>query len=196
MTRPHDRFFRYLFNHPARIEALLRHNLPASFIAEVDWPSLRRESGALADWDRETRKDLLFSARFRHSAREEPPHFFLVDHQSTVDPWMALRMHDYAWRLIQHWRALHPQSRLIPEVTPLVVYPRRDRDWSAALRLEDHYPVQVLAGGEEPRRRCAPRSEYLLAAVQSELAARAYPGPALVPLGLCTSSGTGQRLHR
>jgi predicted transposase YdaD len=193
MTGPHDRFFRYLFNHPARAEALLRHNLPASLIAEVDWPSLRRESGTLADWERETRKDLLFSARCLHSGREAPPHFFLVEHQSSVDPWMALRMHDYAWRLIQHWRELHPQSRLIPEVTPLVVYPRRHRGWSAALRLEDHYPVRVLAEGEDPHRRCAPRSEYLLAAIQSEVAARAHLGPALVPLGLLVLSFAGTR---
>jgi predicted transposase YdaD len=193
MTGPHDRFFRYLFNHPARAEALLRHNLPASLVAEVDWSSLRRESGTLADWDRETRKDLLFSARCRHAVREAPPHFFLVEHQSSVDPWMALRLHDYAWRLIQHWRALHPRSRLIPEVTSLVVYPRQDRGWSAALRLEDYYPVRVMAEGEKPRRCCAPRSEYLLAAIQSEQAARAYAGPALVPLGLLVLSFAGTR---
>jgi hypothetical protein len=74
MTGPHDRFFRYIFNHPARAEALLRHHLPASLIAEVDWSSLRRESGTLTDWDRETRKDLLFSARCLRSAMEGQGH--------------------------------------------------------------------------------------------------------------------------
>ena len=104
-----------------KAEALLRHHLPAPLVTEVDWPSLRRESGTLADWDRETRKDLLFSVRCRHSDGEEPPHFLLVEPRSSVDPWMALRMHDYTWRLIHHWRTLHAQNRLIPEVTPLVV---------------------------------------------------------------------------
>lgn len=89
MTGPHDRHFRYTFNSPARAEVLLRHNLPEWLISAVDWSSLRRESGTLADWDRETRKDLLFSARYLRCAEEEPPHFFLIEHQSRVERWMA-----------------------------------------------------------------------------------------------------------
>jgi hypothetical protein len=85
MTGPHDRFFRYLFNPPARAEALLRHNLPAQLAAEVDWATLRRESGTLVEGERETRKDLLFSARCRHAAEDEPPHYFLIEHQSSVE---------------------------------------------------------------------------------------------------------------
>lgn len=55
MTGPHDRFFRYIFSSPARAEALLRHNLPVQLAAEVDWSTLRRESGTLVEWERETR---------------------------------------------------------------------------------------------------------------------------------------------
>jgi hypothetical protein len=191
MSGPHDRFFRYLFNHSARAEALLRHNLPASLIAEVDWPTLRRESGTLADWDRETRKDLLFSARCLRASQEEPPHFFLIEHQSAVDPWMALRMHDYAWRLMRHWREQHPQSQWIPEVTPLVVFPRQGRTWFAPLRLEDHYPTPTQAVGT--RRRWALRSKYWMDAIPGDLEALAHQGPALVPLGLLLLSFAGTR---
>src|SRR5690242_13854915 len=60
VTGAHDRFFRYTFGHPERAAALLRYNLPASLTTVVDWSSLRRESGTLVDWGRETRKDLLF----------------------------------------------------------------------------------------------------------------------------------------
>jgi predicted transposase YdaD len=69
MPGPHDRLFRYLFNHPARAAALLRHNLPASLFAEVDGSTLRRESGTLVEGERETRNDLLFSARSLHGGR-------------------------------------------------------------------------------------------------------------------------------
>ena len=201
MASPHDRFFRYLFNHPGRAEALLRHNLSPQLIAHVDWSSLRRESGTLVEGARETRQDLLFSARLLHAAEHEPPHFFLIEHQSSVERWMALRLHDYSWRLIMHWREVHPHSRWIPGVTALVVYPRQGRSWSAPLRLEDHYNVRLLAPGTQPGRGWTLlRSEYRVddLSTQSEHALRARPGPPLVPLGLLVLSyaGTEQLAQR
>ena len=196
MTGPHDRLFRYLFNPPARAEGLLRHNLPAPLAAEVDWTTLRRESGTLVVGERETRKDLLFSARCLHSSESEPPHYFLIEHQSSVERWMALRLHDYAGRLITHWREVNPQSRWIPEITALVVYPRQGRSWSAPRRLEDHYRVPVRSAGTRRRRRWAIRFEYRVddLSTQSEQAVRLRPGPPLVPLGLLvlTFAGTEQ----
>jgi flagellar biosynthesis/type III secretory pathway protein FliH len=186
MPGPHDRLFRYLFNHPARATALLRHNLPASLVAEVDWSSLRRESGTLVEGERETRNDLLFSARRLHGGEDAPPHYFLIEHQSTVERSMALRLHDYAWRLILHWREQHPASRWIPEVTALVVYARQGRSWSAPLRLEEHYRLPRSAASEEERLRWAVRFEYRVddLSTQSEQAVREREGPPLVALGL------------
>jgi hypothetical protein len=93
MTGPHDRFFRYIFNPPARAEALLRHNLPAPHIAELDWSSLRRESGTLVIWERETRQDLLFSVRYLHAAADDPPHFLVIEHQSSVERRIVRYLH-------------------------------------------------------------------------------------------------------
>jgi hypothetical protein len=203
MTGPHDRFFRYLFNHPARAEALLRYNLPESLVAEVLWSSLRRESGTFVDGERETRKDLLFSARCLFSSEDEPPRYFIIEHQSSVQRWMALRTHDYAWRLVSDWREQHPASPWIPEVTALVVYPRRDRSWSAPLRLEEHYPTWAPATGRRRHHRWALRSEYRVddLSKHSEHAVLTRPGPPLVPLGLLVLSFAGneqlaRRLHR
>ena len=193
MAGPHDRFFRYIFNSPARAEALLRHNLPARLTAEVDWSTLRRESGTLVVAERETRNDLLFSARLLHGGEDLPPHYFIIEHESTVPRWMALRLHDYSSRLITNWREIHPGSRWIPEITALVVYPRRGRSWSAPLRLEDHYPGLLPAAGKRRRRRWAVRFEYRVddLSIQSEETVRARPGPPLVPLGLLVLSYAG-----
>ena len=186
MTGPHDRFFRYTFAHPERAAALLRHNLPAPLTTVVDWSSLRRESGTLVDWGRETRKDLLFSARYHGSAEHEPRHFFPIEHQSKVERWMALRMHDYLGHFIHHWHEVHPRSPWLPVVTPLVVYPRQGRRWSAPLRLEEHYRVPGGAVGAGFHSPWSLRFEYLVddLSIQSEQAILARPGPALVPLSL------------
>jgi predicted transposase YdaD len=185
MTGPHDRLFRYTFNPPARAEVLLRHNLPARLISAVDWSSLRRESGTLADLDRETRKDLLFSARYLHCP-EEPPHFFLIEHQSTVERWMALRMLDYCGRLMQRWHEVHPDSPWIPEVTPLVVYPRHGRRWSAPLRLEEHYRMKSQTGGTRHRGKWDLSARYRVDSLsaQSERLLLVHTGPPLVALSL------------
>jgi hypothetical protein len=186
MTGPHDRLFRYTFNSPARAEVLLRHNLPAWLISAVDWSSLRRESGTLADWDRETRKDLLFSARYLHSAEEDPPHFFLIKHQSRVERWMVLRVLDYGGRLVRSWREVHPRSPWIPEVTSLVVYPpRHGRRWSAPLRLEELYRMKDGAVGMR-RRQWDLSSRYRVDSLsaRSERELLVHPGPPLVPLSL------------
>lgn len=199
MAGPHDRFFRYVFNPPARAEALLRHNLPVPRSAEVDWSSLRRESGTLVNGERETRQDLLFSARSLHAAEDEPPHFFLVEHQSSVERRMALRLHDYAWRLITHWREQNPHNRWIPEVTALVVYPRQGPRWSAPLRLEDHYSARTRTSGTR-RRNWSLRFEYQVddLSTQSEQTIRARSGPPLVRLGLLVLrfAGTEQLAQR
>jgi predicted transposase YdaD len=186
VTGPHDRLFRYTFAHPARAAALLRHNLPAPLTTAVDWSSLRRESGTLVDWGRETRRDLLFSARYHRATETEPPHFFLIEHQSTVDRWMALRTLDYSGPFIRHWHEVHPQSPWLPAMTPLVVYPRQGRSWSAPLRLEELYSVPAGTTGTWHRSPWVLCFEYLLddLSTQSEEAIKARPGPALVPLSL------------
>ena len=186
VTAPHDRFFRYTFAHPERAAALLRYNLPGSLTTVVDWSSLRRESGTLVDWGLETRKDLLFSARYHHSAEHEPRHFFPIEHQSTVYRWMSLRVFDYSGRLIQNWHEVHPRSPWLPAITPLVVYPRQGRSWSAPLRLEEHYRVPGGVVGTRPHSSSSLCFEYLLddLSTQSEQAILARPGPPLVPLSL------------
>jgi hypothetical protein len=113
---------------------------------------------------------------------------------------MALRLHDYAWRLILHWREQHPASRWIPEVTALVVYARQGRSWSAPLRLEEHYNVPAQAARTGRRLRWAVRFEYRVddLSTQSEQAVREREGPPLVALGLLVLrfAGTEQLARR
>jgi hypothetical protein len=99
---------------------------------------------------------------------------------------MAKRLHDYAWRRMCHWHELNPQSRWIPAVTSLVVYPRQGRSWSAPLRLEDHYSAWARTAGTQLLDPWALRSAYLLdkLSTQGEQTVLAHPGPPLVPVGL------------
>ena len=108
MPGPHDLFARYTFGRPERAEAELRAVLPAQVVSAVDWSSLRLEPGSMVDPElRETESDLLFTARLRTG--RSLLLYVLLEHQSSVDRWMALRMLRYVVRQMERWRQEHPE---------------------------------------------------------------------------------------
>ncbi|QSQ19967.1 Rpn family recombination-promoting nuclease/putative transposase [Pyxidicoccus parkwayensis] len=181
MSGPHDLFVRYTFGHPERAAAELRAVLPAPIVSAVDWTSLRREPGSVVDPElRETESDLLFTARLRTG--ESLLLYVLLEHQSTVDRWMALRMLRYVVRQLERWRQEHPDSTVLPPILPLVMYHGPEGAWTAPRRVEELF---ALPGQGRARwRALMPRFEYQLddLTAEREEALRERPGPPLVRL--------------
>jgi predicted transposase/invertase (TIGR01784 family) len=118
MSGPHDLFVRFTFGHPERAAAELRAALPQHLVDQVDWSTLRQVPGSVVDVElRETETDLLFSARL--SGGQPVLFYILLEHQSSVDRWMALRMLRYVVRQLEHWRQEHPGSALLPVIIPV-----------------------------------------------------------------------------
>jgi hypothetical protein len=134
MSGPHDLLVRFTFSQPKRAAAELRVALPPEVVAQVDWDSLSLEPGSVVDEElRETESDLLFSARLLGA---QPVLFYvLLEHQSSVDPWMALRMLRYVVRLLERWRQDHPGHALLPVIISLVLFHGPEGGWSAPRRL-------------------------------------------------------------
>jgi predicted transposase YdaD len=194
MSGPHDLFARYTFSHPERAAAELRAVLPPEVVAQVDWSSLHREPGSVVDPElRERQSDLLFSARLHGG--QPLLFYFLVEHQSSMDRWMALRMLRYVVRQLEHWRHLHPDSEWLPAVIPMVLYHGPEGRWTAARRIEELFS---LPAEERDRwRERVPRFEYLVddLTAEREEALRARPGPPLVRLTLLLlRSGRSKKL--
>jgi predicted transposase YdaD len=183
MSGLHDLFARYTFGHPERAAAELRAALPAHVVSEVDWSSLRREPVSVVDPElRETESDLLFTARLRSG--QPLLLYLLLEHQSSVDRWMALRMLRYVVRQLERWRQENPGSQVLPLIVPLVMYHGPDGAWTAPRRVEDLFD---LPEGEEKRERwraLVPRFEYLLddLTAEREEVLSARPGPPLARL--------------
>lgn len=183
MPGPHDLFARFTFGHPERAAAELRAVLPPEVVTRVDWSSLRREAGSVVDPElRESQSDLLFSARLHGG--QPLLLYLLLEHQSSVDRWMALRMLRYVVRQLEHWRKEHPDSESLPLVIPAVMYHGPDGGWTARRRVEELF--ELPGEDAEPWRRLVPRFEYLLDDLTSEReeALRARSGPPLVRLAL------------
>ncbi|KFA90785.1 Rpn family recombination-promoting nuclease/putative transposase [Archangium violaceum] len=193
MSGPHDLLARYTFGHPERAAAELRAVLPAHVVSEVDWTSLRREPGSVVDPElRETESDLLFTARLRTG--QPLLLYVLLEHQSSVDSWMALRMLRYVVRQVERWRQEHPESALLPVIIPLVMYHGPDGAWTAPRRVEELFELP----GEQWRA-LVPRFEYLLddLTAEREEVLRARSGPPLARLAwLVLRYGRTQDLAR
>ncbi|WP_073561366.1 Rpn family recombination-promoting nuclease/putative transposase [Archangium sp. Cb G35] len=183
MPGPHDLFVRYTFGQPERAAAELRAVLPPRVVSQVDWSTLQPESGSVVDPElRETESDLLFSARLRGG---RPLLFYvLMEHQSSVDGWMALRMLRYVVRQLEHWRKANPESKKLPVVVPLVMYHGPDGTWTAPRRVEELFEMPDEAEEKEVWRALVPRFEYLLDDLTAERAdaLMARPGPPLARL--------------
>ncbi|MFY0562889.1 Rpn family recombination-promoting nuclease/putative transposase [Archangium lansingense] len=185
MPGPHDLFARYTFGQPERAAAELRAVLPPRIVSQVDWSTLRRESGSVVDPElRETESDLLFSARLRGG--RPLLLYVLLEHQSHVNRWMALRMLRYVVRQLEHWRKAHPDNEKLPVVVPLVMYHGPDGAWTAPRRVEELFDLPDEAEEQQGWRAFVPRFEYLLDDLTAERAEAlmARPGPALARLAL------------
>jgi predicted transposase YdaD len=183
MSGLHDLFARYTFGHPERAAAELRAVLPAHVVSQVDWSSLRREPVSVVDPElRETESDLLFTARL-HTGRPLLL-YVLLEHQSSVDRWMALRMLRYVVRQVERWRQENPKSQVLPLIIPLVMYHGPDGAWTAPRRVEDLFDLPEGEVERERWRALVPRFEYLLddLTAEREAALRARPGPPLARL--------------
>lgn len=183
MSGPHDLFVRYTFGHPERAAAELRAALPPT--SSPNWTGTRcaKEPVSVVDPElRKTESGLLFSARLRTG--RPLLLYVLLEHQSSVNRWMALRMLRHVVRLMESWRQQHPDSPRLPIILPLVMYHGKDEAWTAARRVEE---LLALPEEEEERKHweaLVPRFEYLLddLTAEREEALRARPGPPLVRL--------------
>jgi len=134
-ANPHDALFKAVFSERKNALALFRQTLPPGLAKAIDARSVRAEPGGFTDDElKEVERDLLFSARLRGGERFLV--YLLVEHQSTVDPLMPLRLLRYVVRVWERWGRENPGVHPIPAVYPLVLH-QGPRPWSGPRRLAD-----------------------------------------------------------
>jgi len=140
--RPHDALFKAAFEAPADAAALLRGLLPTPIRAAIGWDTLRREAGSFVDAALADRhNDLLFSAQLRTGGTA--PLFLLLEHQSTDDAAMPLRILSYESQIWHRVLKEHPGARLPPVVA--VVISHAPGGWTASRCFDDMFEPSVLS---------------------------------------------------
>jgi hypothetical protein len=155
----YDQSYKRLFSHPAAVEELLRGFLQEDWTGRLDFSTLERVGNSFVSDDlRERHGDLIWRLRFAGETDGWFYLYLLLEFQSTVDPFMAVRLLTYVGLLLEEIirrEKLKPGDRL-PAVLPLVLY-NGERPWRAPRELGSLF-VEVPPG----LRRYLPRLRYLL----------------------------------
>ena len=99
IAHDHDRRYRYLFSHPGFVERLLTSFVDERFVDELDFSTLERVNASFVSEEFARREaDVIWKLSFRG----RPVYLFLlIEFQSSVDRWMALRFLRYVAEFYQ-----------------------------------------------------------------------------------------------
>ncbi|MBF0260735.1 MAG: Rpn family recombination-promoting nuclease/putative transposase [Magnetococcales bacterium] len=151
-----DSGYRHLFSHAEMVRDLLCGFVHEAWVAQLDFASLEKVNGSYVTDDLKDRcDDVIWRVRWGESWLYV---YLLLEFQSKVDRWMAVRMTAYTMLLYQDLiksgqvKAGEP----LPPVVPLVLYNGKP-DWTAEQDVEAL--IASVPGGLE---RYRPRMRYLL----------------------------------
>ena len=125
IDKPHDRFFKEVFGQPDIAVDFIANYLPAEVVAELDLsaPELVKDSFIDAGLQ-EHFSDLLYKVKLRGAAATAFI-FFLFEHKSEPDKWVALQILRY---LLEFWeREKQAGAKTLPPIFPIVFYHGKSR---------------------------------------------------------------------
>ncbi len=131
----HDNSYKLLFSHPEMVADLLKGFVKEEWVNQCDFATLEKVSGSYVTDDlRDREDDLIWRIRW---GNEWLYVYILLEFQSTVDHFMAVRILGYLALLYQdiiRTEKLGTQD-LLPPVLPLVLY-NGERRWQAPVDLD------------------------------------------------------------
>ena len=152
----HDHSYKLLFSHRDMVEDLLKGFVREDWVQQLEFSTLERVSGHYVSDDlREREDDIIWRVRWGEQWLYV---YLLLESQSSVDRFMAVRVMTYLGLLYQDLIARRQltEAGCLPPVLPVVLYNGKPR-WTSAVDIADL--VETVPGGLE---RYRPRLRYLL----------------------------------
>jgi len=156
MSHEDDASYKLLFSAPEVVRDLVLGFIPDAWLHSLDYTTLEKVPGSYVTDDlRHRADDVIWRVR---ADGEWVYLYLLIEFQSTVDPWMAVRMMTYVGLLYQDLirRGDALKGKKLPPVLPIVLY-NGDAKWTAATDIAELIPK---APGLVAK--YVPKLEYLL----------------------------------
>lgn len=140
MNKEHDSGYRYLFSNPALVKDLIMGFVPDDWLHSLDYSTLESVNASYVSEDMKQRhSDVIWRVK---AGGQWVYLYLLIEFQSSVDVYMALRMMVYQGLLYQDLikaKAVLEDGRL-PPILPIVLYNGKER-WTAAADVSDLIPA-------------------------------------------------------
>lgn len=128
VENPHDKFFKEMFGQPDIAADFIANYLPAEVVAELDLSAPELVKDSFVDSSLQAHfSDLLYKVKL-HGTDAEAFLFFLFEHKSYPDQWVALQILRYLLELWEHERKAG--AKTLSPVFPIVFYHGRSK-WSS-----------------------------------------------------------------
>jgi len=139
VAQDNDASYKLLFSSPELVRDLVLGFIPDDWLHSLDYRTLEKMPGSYVTDDLRHRAD---DVVWRVKVGAEWVYLYiLIEFQSKVDPWMAVRMMSYVGLLYQDLikaKQVLPQRKL-PPVLPIVLY-NGDAPWTAASNIAELIP--------------------------------------------------------
>ena len=131
IPNPHDSLVQTVFSDLENAAGELRSVLPAAVVDKLNWTTLKLEPGTFVDPElRDRHTDLLYSVELKGSPKPGRGKrgsarrvflYVLLEHQSSADRWMLLRLLRYMLRIWEWFLTNTPKAKRLPAIIPLVL---------------------------------------------------------------------------
>jgi len=130
-----DRGYKRLFSHPRMVEDLIKSFVKEDFVRDINFGELKRDFDSfITEEFRERESDIIWQVEYKG----RPAYLYiLIEFQSTVDHYMALRMLLYLLLFYQELiKYKEYRDQKLPPVFPILLY-NGDDQWSAPVSLQE-----------------------------------------------------------
>ncbi len=137
-SQPHDAFARRMLSDPANAAAFFQGHLPSDIVAAADWSTLELQPASFVRQNlQQSHTDLLYTVKI---AGREVMLYLLLEHQTSVDPLMPLRLLCYVVEVLRHHVETHGLPLPLPPVLPFVLHQGPER-WTVSTQFRDLFAL-------------------------------------------------------
>jgi predicted transposase/invertase (TIGR01784 family) len=127
MIANHDSWYKTLFSDPHVVADLLTSFVKEEFVSDLDFSSLKKLNSSFISPEFKNREaDIIYEVKSRGQSTYI---YLLIEFQSTVDRFMALRMGSYVFQFHQEVQKVS-KSKYLQPIFPILIY-NGDDPWTA-----------------------------------------------------------------